>query len=1033
MIKKLLYICGGLVLFVAMVITILLMNFSTIGSYAVKKLTGGEVEISKVDYSYDSGRIILKLSDLTIKGNLAGTVKRLDVFANLKSRPFLKSSTISDFDLTFSDLKGKTRFLPLPAELLEIKRGTIIYNKQKIFIEELTVENLKSGKPFLFTLKARNDSFFKSISISGEGLYKGKSSELKGNMHIAGLDLARLSSKLKGIAVVQGPFSFAKQSFSFEGPFEMSGFELRDRVLEKPLIISRYAGKAFVTYANDMADIKVENINFLNTSFFLNLSVDKDNLTSLDLSSGFIDLKEVKNFISLENLAKGSRKIWDAIQEGKVKITRLHHEKKKPINADLELKDIGFIYKDMNFSKVEGLLAIDSYKVSISKGRGTFKSSHFTDAAGFVSLARDKQVKVKGNYSVNLRDIPYMLDVGAVKFKHGTTQGAMELDGNKETGYRISGAGKIDDADVSWQKISASARGSYRFTDDEITFDPLIIRKAGTDMVIRGKWGKKSLGIFMKGSLDVDQIKRYVTLPFPANGVVLLDMAIQNDDKAFTVNGDVVMDDISFTIPQYLKKDKGIRSAAHISASVKDKQVDIGHFSYNLDIIRVNGKGTISPDKTMNLDIGMNVQALERVAPLFFFDTDTPKGDLDLNIAFRDMKWPLRKIPSMRGSINVNNGFIKLPWFPKPLKEINLNAEFKGDSSEILIKRIVCGQTTVGNSKLRIEGLENPRFSLSVAMDAFDHSDFKDDSEFTLRSIKQESLIARVSGDFSLQAGTINLPNMSGTELNVNGILRDRKLSVNQLTANILGGYADVQGAVDFSDPIPKLSVQGKVKSMTGGHLLKALGAKASMVEGEGAVAGNLIFEGEKASEMLGSLQGNVSMYSRNGTIRKWNLLAKVLSLLNLYDLFRGKVQFTETGLQYSKMGASFNIKEGNFTTNNFLIDSPSMLITGKGSVDGKNKYVNGTITVSPLVTIDKTINKIPVLRSIFRSKDRGFVYASYNVKGNIEDPDISLNYVETIGGRTIDTMKNLLILPVELFEKNNEKSGAGGKSGNKN
>ena len=177
---------------------------------------------------------------------------------------------------------------------------------------------------------------------------------------------------------------------------------------------------------------------------------------------------------------------------------------------------------------------------------------------------------------------------------------------------------------------------------------------------------------------------------------------------------------------------------------------------------------------------------------------------------------------------------------------------------------------------------------------------------------------------------------------------------------------------------------------------------------------------------MLGSLQGNVSMYSRNGTIRKWNLLAKVLSLLNLYDLFRGKIQFTETGLQYSKMGASFKINEGNFTTNNFLIDSPSMLITGKGSVDGKNKDVNGTITVSPLVTIDKTINKIPVLRSIFRGKDRGFVYASYNVKGNIEDPDISLNYVETIGGRTIDTMKNLLTLPVELFEKNNEKSGKG-------
>ena len=1018
MIKKLLYICGGLVLFVAMVIIILIMNLSTVGSYVVKKVTGGEVDVSKVDYSYDSGRIILKLSDLTIKGNLEGTVKRLDVFADLKSRPFLKSSTISDFDLSFADLKGKTRFLPLPAELLEIKRGSIIYNKQKIFIEELTVENLKSGKPFMFTLKAGNDSFFKSISVSGEGLYKGKSSELKGNMHIAGLDLTRLSSKLKGVAVVQGPFSFAKQSFSFEGPFEMSGFELKDRVLEKPLIISRYAGKASVTYANDMADIKIKNINFLNTTFFLNLKVDKDDLTSLDLSSGFIDLREVKNFISLENLAKGSRKIWDAIQEGKVKITRFHHEKKKPINTDLELKDVGFVYKDMNFSKVEGLLAIDSYKVTISRGQGTFKSSQFSDTSGIVSLARDKQVKVKGNYSVNLRDIPSMLDVGAVKFKQGSTQGTMELEGNEAAGYRISGKGKVQDADVSWQKISASAHGSYSFTNDEITFDPLIIRKGGTDMAIRGKWSKKSLGIFMKGNLDVDQIKHYVTSPFPVKGIAMLDLAIQNDSRAFIVDGDVVMDDISFTIPKYLRKDKGIQSAAHISASIKDKQITIDHLSYNLDMLSLNGKGTIDPDRTMNLDIGMNVQAIERVAPLFFFEDDAPKGDLDLNVSVKGLRWPFVKLPYMRGYIHVNKGFIRLPWMITPLKDINLTADFKGETSEILITKLTCGKTSLGNSKLTVEGLETPKFSLTLAMNALDLSDFKGESEFVVRSIPPENFMAKMSGNFTVTAQNVNMPPISGTKLRINGDLLDRKLGINGWTMNSLGGYADVQGTADFSDRIPKLNVIGKITSMTSGSFLKSIDSKTSVIEGEGAVAGNLLFEGEKPSEMLGSLQGNVSMYSKNGTIRKWNLLAKVFSLLNLYDLFRGKVQFTETGLQYSKMGASFKIKEGNFTTNNFLIDSPSMLITGKGSVNGNNKDVNGTITVSPLVTIDKTINKIPFLRSIFRDKDRGFVYASYNVKGNIDDPEISLNYVETIGGRTIDTMKNILTLPVELFEK---------------
>ena len=1018
MIKKLLYICGGLVLFMAMVIIILIMNLSTVGSYVVKKVTGGEVDVSKVDYSYDNGRIILKLSDLVIKGNLQGKVKRLDVFANLKSRPFLKSSTISDFDLTFSDLKGKTRFLPLPAELLEIKRGAITYNKQKIFIEELTVENLKSGKPFLFTLKARNDSFFKSISISGEGLYKGKSSELKGNMHIAGLDLARLSSKLKGIAVVQGPFSFAKQSFSFEGPFEMSGFELKDRVLEKPLIISRYAGKAFVTYANDMADIKVENINFLNTSFFLNLSVDKDNLTSLDLSSGFIDLKEVKNFISLENLAKGSRKIWDAIQEGKVKITRLHHEKKKPINADLELKDIGFIYKDMNFSKVEGLLAIDSYKVSISKGRGTFKSSHFTDAAGFVSLARDKQVKVKGNYSVNLRDIPYMLDVGAVKFKHGTTQGTMELDGNKETGYRISGAGKIDDADVSWQKISASARGSYRFTDEEITFDPLIIRKAGTDMVIRGKWGKKSLGIFMKGNVDIDHIRPFVNLPVQTKGVAGVDLALQNDSRAFTVDGDVVMDDISFTIPQYLKKDKGIQSAAHITASVKDKQITIDHLSYNLDIIRLNGKGIISPDKTMNLDIGMNVQALERVAPLFFFEKEALRGEVKLKVAVSDLKLPLKKLPSMHGFIMIRNGFVHLPGYRMPLENINLTSELSGDIFSLEARELTMGDTLLSTGLISVKGLESPHLSLILNFDSLSNVDFQSDKPTRIQPIRADSMLGQLSGDLSVLAKEAKLKNISGTNLTAKGIFKDRKLTIHDVKMGTLGGQAQAKGELDLSREVPAVNMEGKITGVTGTGFMKSVGAKTSLVEGQGIILVNLAAEGERREELIASLNGDARVYSKNGVIKRWNMFAKIFRLLNVYDLFKGKVPTTEGGLEYRKMGATFKVKKGVFSTQDFLIDTPSMLITAVGNIDVTKEEVQATINVSPLVTIDRTIGKIPILRNILREKEKGFLYASMNVSGPIDDPNVSLNAVDTIGGRTLDILKNILVLPRELIEK---------------
>lgn len=1018
MIKKLLFILGGVILLFALTIVVFLMNLSAVGSYVVKKVTGGEVDAARFDYSYDSGHIVLKLADLTIKGNLQGTVKRLDIYANLWSRPFLKSTIMSDFDLTLLDIKGKTRFIPLPAELLEIKGGAITYSKQRIFIDALTIEKLKSGKPFLLTLKARNESTFKTITISGEGIYKGKSTELKGNLHIVGIDLARLSRNLKGAAVIHGPFTFANQSFSFTGPFEITGFEVRDRALKKPLAIERYAGQATVDYANAAAEVGIKNIGFLKTTFSLNLKADKDNLISLDLSSGFIDVNNIKDFISPENVARGSHKLWEAIQEGKVRIARFHHEKKKPLYADVELKDLDFVYRDMNFRNVEALLSIDNHRVTITKGRGEFKSSHFSDAEGFVSLAHDKEVKVKGNYMVNLVDIPYMLDVGEVRFRRGITQGVMELFGNMAQGYKIRGNGKIDNGAVSWKKISASARGSYHFTDDEITFDPLIVRKAGTDLKIRGKWSKKSLGIFMKGSLDVDDIKTHIFLPWSVNGVASVDGSLRRDGKVLALEADAIMDNISFTIPQFLTKDRGVRSKTHIKATYDNKQANIEQFSYNLDGIDVSGTGTIGYHSILNFHLAVTIPDFERVAPLFFFQDTAPKGNLDLNLVFKDVKWPLTKIPAMTGFVRVNNGFINLPWFSKPLKEINLSGDFKGDAFEIHASRLVYGKTILDTSKLTVVDVEKPRFSLSLAMNTLDISDFTDESSFVIRSMSPKGILANASGDFVVRADSIKLPNMTGNQLLGSGDLRQRQVNLHQLTANLMGGYAHIKGSANLAGKVPRMNIEGKLSSITGGHFLRALGAQSSVVDGEGAITGNLQFDGGTKAELLESLEGSVGIYSRNGAIRKWNLLAKVFGLLNLYDLFRGKVQFTEAGLPYSKMGASFAVEKGVFSTNNFLIDSPSMLITGSGSIDTTNGEISGDINVSPFVTVDRTIDKIPVIRRLLRSRERGLIYASYHVTGNVEEPEIKTNYVSTIGGRAVETLKNILTLPQDLFER---------------
>ena len=89
------------------------------------------------------------------------------------------------------------------------------------------------------------------------------------------------------------------------------------------------------------------------------------------------------------------------------------------------------------------------------------------------------------------------------------------------------------------------------------------------------------------------------------------------------------------------------------------------------------------------------------------------------------------------------------------------------------------------------------------------------------------------------------------------------------------------------------------------------------------------------------------------------------------------------------------------------------MLITGAGDFDFAKNTVAGNITVSPLVGIDTVIDKVPVVRSILGKKKGGFLYSSYEVKGTLGDPEVRLSFVDTVGGKSLNLIKNILTLPI--------------------
>jgi hypothetical protein len=1017
--KKAVYISSALILAMIFSVIIVLTNLSTVVSYALGKIIKGQVHISGSHLTCKGGTFIIDFNDILMDGNIEGQVKKWQLVIGIKRGLYLKNAIISDFDLSVKAAKGKVSFFPVPDDLLEIKRGVIIYNKQRFIINEVTIKSLRDGKQFAFEMDVRNNELFSTLRASGDGIYRGKATEAKGQLNIAGLNLNNLSDDMRGKANLNGTFTYVKKGFVFEGPFEIFDYTLKDSIFKKPFIVEKTNGKVYLMYADSIMDINISKAVFKNTPLDLNLQFVKNSLLKLELSMDFFSIQDIKNYIALDSVTKTKFDIWNNVDDGKIKINKFVYDKKHPLYMELALKNTSISYKDMHFTDVEAALSFKENQLNISGAKGVFKTSRLYDVKGVVPFSKEKDINMNGNYSFNLKDISTFIDTSGISFKNGETKGKIDLTGNKDRGFKIQGTGKFSNAYITWKKSSVSANGVYKFNNDEIIFAPLIVNRGGTDMVIRGKWHKNLLDMKIKGALDAIHMQPYIPKPSDIEGIAKLDIEVQKFDDYIKINGDISMDDLYFEFPGIAKKEKGIKSKASVKFLKEGASTRIERFLYNLDIINLDLKGNIKPDKKMDLDIAMDVFGFGRIAPLFFFSSTTTGGDLELKMSLKDIALPLKKLPYMKGYVKVNNGFLRLPWLKKPLREINLISDFNGEIFDIDINRLTCGKSILNRCTFHSAGLASPRFSLYVDMDAFDYDDFQTPDDFKISVIDKNSLMAKTSGEMSLLAKKIRFGDFNGENLNVKGLFSDSRLNISELKMNAFDGNIHTLGYIDFSGKIPHIYADSKLQRIRGGLFLKVFGEKTYMTEGRTSIYGNVDSNGSTMKELIGDMSGNVAIYSRDGLIMKWNLLSKVFGLLNVQDVLRGKVNLSKEGLQYKRMGATFTAKNGIFFTKDFLIDSPSMVITGVGSLDIKKDEIDANITVSPFVALDRTIDKIPILRNILKDKRDGFLHVAYKMKGPMNDPDISFDFANSIGGRAIEVLKNILVLPKEILESN--------------
>ena len=170
-----------------------------------------------------------------------------------------------------------------------------------------------------------------------------------------------------------------------------------------------------------------------------------------------------------------------------------------------------------------------------------------------------------------------------------------------------------------------------------------------------------------------------------------------------------------------------------------------------------------------------------------------------------------------------------------------------------------------------------------------------------------------------------------------------------------------------------------------------------------------------KSKELIRALQGKVDIRAKEGCIYRFPLLAKILSVLNVTELLRGKIpDLTTEGLKYNSIIIKGDLRNGIFVLSEAVIDGTTMQLVGQGEIDISNNSINLTVLVAPFKTVDYLVSKIPLVNYVLKDT---LISIPLRITGKLDDPSIIILSPTAVGKGVLGIMTRTLLLPVKIIE----------------
>ncbi|HEX2056348.1 MAG TPA: AsmA-like C-terminal domain-containing protein [Nitrospiraceae bacterium] len=362
-----------------------------------------------------------------------------------------------------------------------------------------------------------------------------------------------------------------------------------------------------------------------------------------------------------------------------------------------------------------------------------------------------------------------------------------------------------------------------------------------------------------------------------------------------------------------------------------------------------------------------------------------------------------------------------------PIRDLSMRLRF--DGKNIDIRRLAF---TVGESDIRLSGsidgwLKNPRVKLVVESSQLDiaslklaHADGSSDSFPVIRSwwgdgsvdatvlidyaYYERTLLTGLSCRLRFQHGTLTIDRISGDT--DDGHLGGRVvLNMAERGRRSMRSSWQVSGL-----PVDRLTALIDDKPRISGWLAARGGIQAE-------------FGQDRVFRSTINSRRPISVIVERGRLFYAPVIAKVLSLMNLPALLKGKVDLTKDGMPLDQLKLVFGVEDGIINVSEFLLDSPVLKISGTGRYDFIDDKFDAMVVASPLGQYSELLKSVPLFGKLFAGERQGFDTAIFEVKGPAKDPDVVYLPAESLmaGAKgtaklAFDLLVNAITLPKEAF-----------------